>query len=865
MSRTFRWLDDTLGLGHRRSPAPRFDQADLPAHYPPDLELEPIHLHIDLYVSIPARSVGGRVTNTVRARRAGSPTLTLNAVDFEDVSVRDLDGRSLVWDYDGKLLKITWTAAFTAGETRQAEVAYRVVHPASGLYFSAPDAAHPEMPLYAASDHETERARHWLPCVDLPNVRTTLDFVLRADEKLTLLANGALVEEQNNGDGTKTAHWRLEQPCPSYLICVAIGDFVKADDGEFTAGERSIPVAYFTSTDYTPDDLQRTFGRTKSMLAWMTEQLARPFPYPKYYQFALSGFGGAMENISLVSWSDRAMQDAALAREIGWHIDQVNVHEMAHSYFGDAVVCRDFAHAWLKESWATYIEQCWQQHVGGDDAAAYVYHQQAQEYFEEADDLYKRPIVTRRFQSSWDLYDRHLYEGGACRLHMLCRELGEVTFWAAVRDYLARFEHRVVETDDFRHVLEEHSGRALGRFFDQWFHSPGYPDLKVTFEYDQTRHTGTFVIEQKQVDAAKGIPAFEFTTDVAWGSGSASETRRVEVRAARTEVVIAMPQAPDMVRFDPDRRVLHKLEFNPGDAMLRRQLVAAPDVSGRIHAAKTLIETGKRANIEEVVNAGLQEPFWGVRAEIGAALGAANNAAAIAGLAHLLTVEQDGRVLVDLLEAAAKYRDPQLAAVMGERLAGGLGPAATGAAYRGLGAQRDQAPFDLLAAAAARATRDGRAQIGALHGLAATRQDAAVPLLLAAAGRGGSPNKVRPAAVTALGKIGKGQERAVRDRLMETVADLLRDPWPPVQLAAAQALADLRAPAAIADLTAFARPLSTQEQAYVERLIAGLREEDKVDGSALKKEVEDLREKVRKLEEQVQSAIARLDAAPGRD
>ena len=37
-------------------------------------------------------------------------------------------------------------------------------------------------------------------------------------------------------------------------------------------------------------------------------------------------------------------------------------------------------------------------------------------YFEEADEKYQRPIVTRRFKSSWDLYDRHLYQGGACRL-----------------------------------------------------------------------------------------------------------------------------------------------------------------------------------------------------------------------------------------------------------------------------------------------------------------------------------------------------------------------------------------------------------------------------------------------------------------
>src|SRR5213078_3618228 len=97
---------------------------------------------------------------------------------------------------------------------------------------------------------------------------------------------------------------------------------------------------------------------------------------------------------------------------------------------------------------------------------------------------YKRPIVTRQFKASWDLYDAHLYEGGACRLHTLRCELGDEVFWAAVRDYLQRYNGKVVETDDFRHVMEEHSGRALGKFFDQWFYTAAYPDLKVTFSYD---------------------------------------------------------------------------------------------------------------------------------------------------------------------------------------------------------------------------------------------------------------------------------------------------------------------------------------------------------------------------------------------
>ena len=82
----------------------------------------------------------------------------------------------------------------------------------------------------------------------------------------------------------------------------------------------------------------------------------------------------------------------------------------------------------------------------------------------EADSRYKRAIVNRHFRSSWDMYDRHLYPGGACRLHMLRRELGDEVFWAAVQDYLKRFDGKVVETDDFRLVMEAAFGPEPGPF-----------------------------------------------------------------------------------------------------------------------------------------------------------------------------------------------------------------------------------------------------------------------------------------------------------------------------------------------------------------------------------------------------------------
>lgn len=168
----------------------------------------------------------------------------------------------------------------------------------------------------------------------------------------------------------------------------------------------------------------------------------------------------------------------------------------------------------------------------------------------------------------------------------------------------------------------------------------------------------------------------------------------------------------------------------------------------------------------------------------------------------------------------------------------------------------------MLSAAADLPTPDGRAQSGAFTGLAETRKPEAAPILQDKAAYGGSPHQSRPAAVSALATLSKGMEHAQREAIAEQLRDLLRDPWPPVVWAAARGLVTMADTEALDALEAFRRPLSTQEQAAVDRLMAALRQEDKVDGSAVKKEVEDLRDKMRKLEEQIQTLSARLDAGP---
>lgn len=825
-----------------------FVPPDTEKHYPPDLEIEPVHLDVVLKVDVGTEVIEGTVTNTVIARRDGPSVLRLDAMNFEDVEVHDADGRALTAHYDGTRITVRWAEPFTVGEQRRVAVRYRVARPISGLFFSQPTEAYPDQPWFAATDHETERARYWLPCIDLPNVRTTLEFKLTAESRFTILANGYLVDEVDHDDGWKTAHWKLDQRCPSYLACFAIGDFIRADDGDF----EGIPVAYFGTKRFSEADLRRSFGRTKEMLAWMTRKLAMSFPFPKYHQFALPDFGGAMENISLVSWDDKYVLDETLAQEWGWLVDQVNVHEMAHSYFGDTVVCRDFANAWLKESWATYMEQCWLEDTHGQDEALYDYYNNAHAYFTEADEKYMRPIVTRRYKSSWQMYDRHLYPGGACRLHMLRHELGDKLFWPAVQDYLRRYAGKVVETEDFRRVLEEHSGRSLVGFFEQWFYTPSYPALKVSFTYDEEHKEGRFEIEQTQVNKEKGIPAFILATDVGWTIDGVEHTRAVTIKEAKQTIAIALPKAPEQVRFDPGNRVLHKLEFNPGDPMLRRQLTRARDVVGRILAARELVRTGKPANIEAVTAAYADEPFWGVRVWMAKALGDANAEAALTGLVDIVRTERDPKAMEAVFRAAGKYRDRRVRDAVLKRFEEGLPYRATQAALETLGAQREDAPWEVLARASEQEDFSGFVQAGAFRGLAGTWRDEAVDRLMRCVEYGATANRARPAAVNALADIASVREKPRYTRAVERLVDLLRDPVASVRRAAAHGLKTMQADESIDALETYRRMLPLQEQVGVERLVEAIRGKERPKEAALEKQLRELQEKYRKLEERLQ-------------
>jgi len=822
-----------------------FSLADAALHYPPDQSIAVVHLDLALRVDIEAKRLSGRASYRLRGH-ADARKLELDALDFEFVTVV---GASHA--YDGAKLRIAFDTPFEEGEDRTITAEWTVVNPSSGLLFSSPSPDSPDAPRFAVTDHETERARHWLPCVDHPSSRPTLAFAITTDASFTILANGALLSEHANEDGTKTARFGLDHPCPSYLTCFAIGDFVRFD-GDSVG---TIPVAAFAPKPFTEDQLRLSFGKTSEMLRFLQQKLGVPYPYPKYYQFAATGIGGAMENISLVSWDDRFVLDEALATEDGPLVDVVNVHEMAHAWFGDHVVCRDFAHSWLKESWATYMETVWLEEQLGKDHAIYDLHGNAESYFGESDDRYRRPIVTRKFDSSWDLFDMHLYPGGAWRLHMLRRELGDSVFWSAVTEYLRRHGRGTVETDDFRKVLEEASGRSLVRFFDEWLYGPGFPELTVTATYESDEKRVRIVVAQKQMEAPTSLPAFTFSLDVEVDDGNTTRRITIRIDAQRVEAVIAADADPRSIVLDPDFRILARYDFDPGQPRLLHQLRSGRDVRLRIDAGARLIKGGKDASIRAVGDALASEPFYGVRLSLAKALGESATEAALVVLLERAEREEEPRSLAAVFRALGHYRDPRVVIAVRARLERGLPPRASAAALEALGEQRDAAPIALLLESIKSDGFGGFESAGALRGLGLSRSRDALAPLLDAVRPLGSPRRARPAAATALGSLAPRLEARDKERAIEGLVDALRDTDPKVRRAASTALVEVGDPSGLGAVRAFAATLTPQERVRVERSLRSAgpsataalgRAEERID--SLNKQLDALKKRIESLE-----------------
>jgi HEAT repeat protein len=255
-----------------------------------------------------------------------------------------------------------------------------------------------------------------------------------------------------------------------------------------------------------------------------------------------------------------------------------------------------------------------------------------------------------------------------------------------------------------------------------------------------------------------------------------------------------------MVLFDKGNIILKSLEFKKDPQEWMYQLRNAATAPDRLDAARALAEIKNNEDVAAALGeAARSDRFWAVRSESLRALGRIGGPAAQKQILAALGEPQPWvrSVAVGLLGG---FKDePSVAATLDKILREDRAYGVRGAALRSLAQQKAPNAFDALRAAAGMDSPDERIRSAALSAMGALGDDRAVPLLLEWSAPG-KPISVRSPGIASLGRVAK-QDKEVMKKLIS----YLDEPYQFIRFAAVLALAERGDPDAIAPLEKLAK------------------------------------------------------------
>src|SRR5262249_18123114 len=258
---------------------------------------------------------------------------------------------------------------------------------------------------------QPQKNRGWIPIWHYPNDFTTSETRVTVPADWYVVGNGVLKSNVlQPGGKTRTFHWKMEQPHATYLLSLAAGPFdVKTDKVGDVKLEYVVPRGYAHLID-------ETFGETPALLAFYSELLGVPYPYPRYAQVAVYDFGAGVENITASLFAVEMLTNGSYGIRTR---SGVIAHELSHQWFGDLVTYRHWGEVWLGEGFAMYFGQLlYAEKWRGKDEYAHELAGFTRAYLGESR-RYRRPLSTHVYKSPEAGFDSHAYQKGALVLHTL--------------------------------------------------------------------------------------------------------------------------------------------------------------------------------------------------------------------------------------------------------------------------------------------------------------------------------------------------------------------------------------------------------------------------------------------------------------
>jgi aminopeptidase N len=541
-------------LAQQRSPEPpRIYRAT------PERINDLVHTKLDAKFDYSKQQLVGKAWITLKPHFYPTDSLLLDAkgMDIREVSVvKGGKNNKLHYQYDGMFLNIDLDKIYKNNESYTIYIDYTAkpnefkaqgsaaITDAKGLYFINPLGEDKEKPTQIWTQGETEATSVYIPTIDKPNQKTTQEFLLTVPAKYVSLSNGKLVSQKKNTDGTRTDHWKMDQPHAPYLFFIGVGDFAVVKDTY-----KGKEVSYYVEKEYAPV-ARRIFGNTPAMMALFSRLTGVDYPWVKYAQMVARDYvSGAMENTTATLHGETAQQDA---RELtdGNRWEEVIAHELFHQWFGDYVTAESWSNLTVNESFATLGSQLWNEFNYGKDAGDEERYNSTAGYLRSRSEA--KDLVRFYYNDKEDMFDAVSYNKGGAILQMLRAFVGDSAFFKSLNVYLTTNKYKAAEAHQLRLAFEEVTGKDLNWFFNQWYFGGSHPKLNITYSYDAAGKRAVAIVEQQQ----EGGKMFTLPVAIDVWTGNTPARHQVWVKNKADTFYFPAPAKPSLINFDAGKILL---------------------------------------------------------------------------------------------------------------------------------------------------------------------------------------------------------------------------------------------------------------------------------------------------------------------
>ncbi len=428
------------------------------------------HLALDLEVRFAEKVLAGSAELTVERRRPEAATLVLDtkelAIERVETAAEGEPFQEATWllgpsdPLRGAPLAVVLPAAAS-----RVRIAYATSPGASALQWLEPAQTAGKRHPYLFTQGQALHNRSWIPLQDTPQVRITYSARIRTPPELF-----AVMSAENDPVAPRDGDYafRMEEPIPSYLLALAVGEIAFAPTGPRSGVYAEPSVVEAAAWE---------FADTEKMIA-ATEALYGPYRWGRYDLLVLppSFPYGGMENPRLTFASPTVLAgDRSLVALVA--------HELAHSWSGNLVTNATWNDFWLNEGFTTYIEHRILEALYGREHAEIAWALGRQEVEEEMAPMpaWQQALAGPQGAADPDaVFSGVPYQKGALLLRALEEAHGRERFDAWLAGYFERHAFQSLTTADFRADLENHlvasdPAAAERVAIESWLYGPGLP------------------------------------------------------------------------------------------------------------------------------------------------------------------------------------------------------------------------------------------------------------------------------------------------------------------------------------------------------------------------------------------------------